>query len=270
MEDRERMAGYVEVWWQAVDELTRLLEGLDDADWAAATDLPGWCVHDVAAHIAHLEGILAGAADETVDVGTPDHMRGLMGRYCEQGVVARRDRTPDELITEIRAAATARHTALLSDPPSDPDAAPDPCFPGVPWGWGTLLRNRPLDVWMHGQDVRRAVGRPGGMDSPAAAHVAEYLLESLPLVVGKRVAPPAGTTVTLAVAGSAPLSVEMGDDGRARSVTAPPEPTLHLGMPRESFVVLAGGRRAPDPETVAITGDADLGHRVLASMAVTP
>lgn len=270
MDDRERLAGYVEVWWQAVDDFTHLLEGLDDEHWRAATDLPGWDVHAVAAHIAHLESILAGGADETVDVGEPDHVRGLMGLYTEQGVVARRDRSPDDLITEIRSATTARHTALLADPPTDPDGPPSPTFPGVPWGWGTLLRNRPLDVWMHEQDIRRAVGRPGGMDSPAAQHVADYLVESLPVVVGKRVAPPAGTTVTLAVTGSAPLTVATGDDGRARAVERPERPSVSIAMPRESFVVLAGGRREPDPDTVEITGDADLGRRVLDMLAVTP
>ena len=75
---------------------------------------------------------------------------------------------PDAIINEIREAATTRHTALLADPPTDGDgASPTPIFGGVPWNWRTLLRNRPLDVWMHEQDVRRAVGRPGGMDTRA-------------------------------------------------------------------------------------------------------
>ena len=94
-----------------------------------------------------------------------------MGLYTEQGVVARRDATPDELINEIREAATARHTALLADPPTDGSAKPERIFGGIPWDWQTLLRNRPLDVWMHEQDVRRAVGRPGDLDTArGAAH----------------------------------------------------------------------------------------------------
>ena len=86
-------------------------------------------------------------------------------------MVARRDATPDELINEIRESATKRRTFLLTDPPDDAGELP-PKTPGdIPWTWETLLRNRPLDVWMHEQDVRRAVGRPGGLDTaPARAH----------------------------------------------------------------------------------------------------
>ena len=159
-------------------------------------------MHDVAAHTAHLEAILAGSPEETVDVGQPGHVTGLMGLYTEQGVVARKDRTPDELITEIRESATARHTALLADPPTDGHASPPRIFAGVGWDWDRLLRNRPLDVWMHEQDVRRAVGRPGGLDGPAAAHVVDYLSESLGYVLAKKVGAAPGTTVLLAVAGT--------------------------------------------------------------------
>ena len=50
---------------------------------------------------------------------------------------------------------------------------------------------------MHEQDVRRAVDRPGDMDSAAARHTAEYLAESLGYVLGKKVGAPAGTSLVL-------------------------------------------------------------------------
>ena len=263
-----RLAAYVDVWWHAVDEFTKVLEAVPADAWHTPTDLPGWDVHAVAAHIAHLEAVLAGSPEETVDVGTPAHVSGVLGLYTEQGVVARRDRSPDELITEIREAATSRHTALLADPPTDPDARPERIFGGVGWSWERLLRNRPLDVWMHEQDVRRAVGLPGGLDSDAARHTADYLVESLGFVVGKRVAPPAGTTVVLDVAGSAPYAVRVGDDGRAAPVDPPADPTVRIRLDREDFVVVAGGRRAAThPE---VTGDEGLGRAVLDAFAVTP
>ena len=127
-----------------------------------------------------------------------------MSLYTEQGVVSRRDRSPAELVAEIRDATRTRHERLLADPPTDGTARPTPIFGGVPWDWNTLLRNRPLDVWMHEQDIRRAVDRPGGMDSPAAAHVADYLAESLGYVLAKRAGAPPGTTLVLAVEGHAP------------------------------------------------------------------
>jgi uncharacterized protein (TIGR03083 family) len=271
MTDRERLASYVDVWWQAVNDFTDLLESLSAEEWRTPTDLAGWDVHAVAAHIAHLEGILAGAPEESVEVGEPDHVTGLMGLYTEQGVVARRGRTPDELINEIREAATQRHTALLADPPSDGSAKPDHIFGGIGWDWSTLLRNRPLDVWMHEQDVRRAVGRPGGMDSPAAVHTAEYLAESLGFVLAKRVGAPSGTVVALEIEGHEPAAYGVNDAGRGERLAEPPAtPSVTITTDRESFIVLAGGRRVPPDEAVRLSGDVELGRRVLDTLAVTP
>jgi uncharacterized protein (TIGR03083 family) len=264
------LTGYVEVWWQAIDDFTTLLEQVPAEEWSTPTDLPGWDVHALAAHTAHLEALLAGAEHDQVDIGEPTHVRGAMGQFTEQGVVARRDRSPDDLITEIRSSATARHTALLTDPPADPSATAPGLFGMIGWTTGRLLRNRPLDVWMHEQDVRRAVGRPGNLDGPAAAHTVDYLAESLGFVVGKRVGAPAGTTVVLEVAGHAPYAVTVDGDGRARPVAEPSEADLRLGMDRETFIVLAGGRREPEPGAVRVEGDADLGRRVLDGFAVTP
>ena len=104
MSDRERLAGYVEIWWQAVDDFTVLLEELPPDAWSTPTDLPGWDVHAIAAHTAHLEHVLAGGDEETVEVGEPDHVKSWMGLYTEQGVVARSRHSPDDLINEIREA----------------------------------------------------------------------------------------------------------------------------------------------------------------------
>jgi hypothetical protein len=41
-------------------------------------------------------------------------------------------------------------------------------------------------------------------------------------------------------------------------------------MDRETFTVLAGGRRAAGPGDVRVSGDAELGQRVLAALGVTP
>jgi uncharacterized protein (TIGR03083 family) len=269
--DREELAGYVEVWWQAVNDFLDLLESVPEDEWDTATDLAGWDVRAVASHTAHLEGILAGAPEETAEVGEPPHVTGLMGLYTEIGVVNRRESSADAIITEIRTAATARHTALLEDPPTDADALPSPIFGGVPWTWRTLLRNRPLDIWMHEQDVRRAVGRPGGMDTVPARHTAEYLAESLGYVLVKKVGAPAGTTLVLEMAGSRPFAFKVNDAGRGeRLPDAPTEPTVTLRMDRESFIRLAGGRCEAEPGAVSVEGDQELGAAVVASLATTP
>ncbi|QBX55661.1 maleylpyruvate isomerase family mycothiol-dependent enzyme [Nocardioides seonyuensis] len=260
----------VDAWWEAIDSFIKLMETVPPEQWATPTDLPGWDVHAVVAHIAHLESLLAGEAHDEVDVSDAPHVRGVMGTFTEQGVVARRDRSADELINEIHESTTKRHTSLVADPPTDPDAPAPGLFGAIGWSTRTLLRNRPLDVWMHEQDVRRAVGIPGGLDSSAAVHTASYLLESLPIVVAKRAKAPAGATVVVEVEGHGSTAVRVGEDGRGSAVAVPDEPTTRLRTDREAFILLAGGRRAVEQGRVEVDGDTELAERVLAAMAVTP
>jgi hypothetical protein len=117
------------------------------------------------------------------------------------------------------------------------------------------------------------VGRPGNLDSPAATHTVGVFARGLGYVVGKRVAPPAGTTVVLDVTGPKPVhvAVEVGDDGRARTLSADPdEATVGLRLDVESYVLLAGGRRARSDVRAEVAGDRELGARILDALAVTP
>lgn len=271
MDDQGRLTGYVDVWWRAIDDFTHLLESLADDQWSAPTDLPGWDVHAVAAHTAHLESVLAGHSEDPLDFEPPGHVTTLQGHYTESGVRARRDHTPDEIINEIRESATTRRTALLADPPTDPAGQPPFTPGGVGWNWQTLLRNRPLDVWFHEQDIRRAVGLATTPESEAAQHTADYLTESLGYVVGKRAAAPAGATVVLEVAGSTPVTVEVDESGRGQRVEGVGSPTVRLATDRESFLMVAGGRDASYAERWQVTGDDELGRRIIdAFTGVTP
>ena len=267
----EQLSGYVDVWWEAVNDFTALLEKVPDDAWGSPTDLPGWDIHALAAHAGHLESLLAGGDHDDVEIGDAPHARGLMGRFTEQGVVARRERTPDELINEIRSCTTARHTQLLADPPTDPAAPAPGVFGAIGWNTLTLLRNRPLDIWMHEQDVRRALRLPGGMDSPAARHSAGYLAQSLGYVLAKRLKADPGTTVLLEVEGHEPVAATVTDEGRGQLLAeVPTTPTVGLRTDRESFIVLAGGRCRPAAGRVEIFGDEVLGQQILDHLAVTP
>jgi uncharacterized protein (TIGR03083 family) len=265
------LARLVEIWWQAIDDFTTLLETVPAAQWSTPTDLMGWDVHAIAAHTAHLEALLAGATHDEVDIGEPAHVTGPFGQFTEQGVVARRDRTADELITEIRRSATARRTALLAEPPDDGSVPAPGVFGLIGWNTERLLRNRPLDVWMHEQDVRRAVGRPGNLDSPAAVHTADYLAESLGYVLVKRAGAAPGTTAVLEIDGHAPYGVTVNADGRGEPKTEiSGDPTVRLAMGRETFILLAGGRRPVPAGAVEMSGDTELGDRLVTGLAVTP
>jgi uncharacterized protein (TIGR03083 family) len=267
----EELHAYVDVWWDAVNDFTTLLDEVPAEAWHTPTDLPGWDIQAVVAHTAHLESLLAGKEHDEVEIGDAAHVRGMMGQFTEQGVVARRDNTPDELLNEIRSSTTARHTQLLAEPPTDPSAPATGLFGALGWDMRTLLRNRPLDVWMHEQDIRRALAMPGGMDTPAAEHTTGYLTGSLGLVLAKKAKAAPGTSMLLEVDGHAAVAVVVTDEGRGVLLEElPAEPTVGLRTDRESFILLAGGRRRPEPGRVEVFGDPDLGQRLLEHLAVTP
>lgn len=270
-DDAARLAGYIDLWTRACADLVALARALPDELAGRPTDLAGWSVADNVAHTAHLEAVLAGAPEETVDVAPADHVRGPMSVYTEQGVLARRGRTLAELADEIEHSVAIRAAELAADPPTDAAAAPPRTPGGVPWSTGTLLGNRPLDIWMHEQDIRRAVDRPGGYDSPAAPHTIGIFGRGLPMVLGKRVAPPIGTTVRVDVPeAERSWTVAVGGDGRAGPVDDGTDPTVRITLTAQDFVVLAGGRRQVDRTRPRYAGDAVLGRRFLDAMALTP
>lgn len=273
-DDREELAGYVGVWQGAADDVLALLDTLDEADWDRPTDLPGWRVRDVAAHLAHLESLLAGLPQPAMDVDEPPaHARPPMGPYTESGVQDRRDRAPAELVAELREAVDRRRTALAADPPTDAAAPATGPLAYLGWDTRTLFANRPVDLWMHEQDIRRAVDRPGGTDSAGARHTVGRLAAALGFVLVKRAGATPGTTLVLEVDGHPPRAFEVSEDGRGkRRREVPEQPELRLGMTPATFAVLAGGRRDPgDVEgEVRVEGDDDLARRVLGGMAVTP
>lgn len=273
MGDANRLQEYIDVWWLVVAENVGLLRELQPDEWARPTDLPGWNVRYVAAHMAHLESDLAGNPQPRVEVPPAPHIKGPMGMFTESGPLARADWSTDEIIDDFESSAAKRHDALLALMPLDPTALGDGFAAGVGWTWDMLLSNRALDLWMHQQDIRRAVDRSGGLTGAGGAHALRSFSRSLPFVLGKRIGAPAGTTVVLDVTGehSATLVAHMGDDGRASELSsAPADPSVHLAMDFETFTVLSGGRRAPDQVTATVTGDAELGAAVLANLAVTP
>ena len=210
----QRLAGYVDVWWSAIADFVAVLEQVPAEQWSTPTDLPGWDVRAVRRPHRPPRGILAGTPEETADVGEPPHVTGPPGPLHRDrgGQPPRPCPRPDHRRDPRGDRDPARRVA--DDPPTDAAAKPAVVFGGVPWTWEALLRNRPLDVWMHQQDVRRAVGLPGRLDSAAAQHPADYLAESFGFVVAKKAGAPAGTTAVLAVDGQRAARVRGQRRGR--------------------------------------------------------
>lgn len=249
----------VEVWRSSCADFAELARSLNDDEWRLPTDLAGWSAGDVVAHGAAIESELAGDPPlrVTIDKQAP-HIRDGAGIYTERGVVARRDHPREEVVAEFEH-AVERRTAILADEPLDDPEGEPPITPGgIGWNWQTLLRNRAVDIWVHEQDIRRAVGRPGGLTSTGAVHTQGVFASALPYVVAKRASAPAGTTVTFDVTGPLPAvyAVEVDANGRGRAIDPSPDrPTLRFTLDTESFTILGAGRRDPDSLPIRIEGD---------------
>ncbi|MGH3352207.1 MAG: maleylpyruvate isomerase family mycothiol-dependent enzyme [Nocardioides sp.] len=275
MTSTEQLKTYVDTWWSAIGDLITLLEELPEPDWDLATDLPGWDVRAIASHVAHLEGLSGGAPREEAEVPESDHIRSPMGQFTEIGVLTRRDAPRAAIIDEIRRYSSVRHDELFASLPEDPGAPAPGVFGAIGWSNAKLLRNRPLDLWLHEQDIRRATGRPGNLDTAGARHTADYLLEGVGFVLAKKAGADPGTTLLVEVEGHTPRSFGVTPDGKGvpltNSLATPVEaPTVTLSTDRETYVLLAGGRSSADPARVKIDGDTTLGTKIVENLNITP
>jgi uncharacterized protein (TIGR03083 family) len=262
------LATYVAAWKDCARDVEQLLRGLDDEDWSRETDCPGWTVRDIAAHLAALEAELAGAPGPHLDQVSAATAN-VSGAYTQAGIEERRERSNEEVVEEFADAVRRRTAELDADPPTDPQAVPPRNPGGIGWDWQTLLRNRVIDLWVHEQDIRRAVDRPGDLDTPAAQVTTQTFVAALPFVIAKRAEAPPGTSVVVGVDGSE-SAFEVAADGRCRRVDASPgEPTVRLDLDAETLAMLGAGRRDPLTVEVAVQGDRELAERILHGLAVT-
>jgi uncharacterized protein (TIGR03083 family) len=264
-------AALVEQLDQVWSSMSELGGWLTEDDWKRPTEVPGWTVQDNLAHIAGIEASLLGrgAPEHAVPEDLP-HVKNDMGRSNEVFVDSRRSRTGAEVLAEFREVTGERLEQL-----SRYDAAAFGAETWTPVGPGTvrdLLPFRIFDSWVHEQDMRRAVGRAGDLDTPVAVVVLERIAGTMPFVVGKKAAAPDGATVVFELGGPLARSIPIGvEGGRARLLDAvPASPTTRILTDTETFARLACGRLDPDAELAAghvhVDGDEDLGRRVVQNL----
>ncbi len=133
-----------------LDELGKfeeLLRSLDAQEWETPTRCAGWTVGDVARHVV---GTMADVAAGRLDgLGTPE--------VTEREVEERAGRSAEQLADEC---AEVRQAAAGLLPVFD-DAAWDATAPGGYEGTlGDGVEALWYDTWLHGDDIRAAIGRP--------------------------------------------------------------------------------------------------------------
>ncbi|MEV0355630.1 maleylpyruvate isomerase family mycothiol-dependent enzyme [Nocardia sp. NPDC050697] len=268
MTERERITGALVAQWQAIRALAA---GFDAAQWTAPSPCPGWRTRDVIAHIVGTESTLAGAEPpELPDAAARAHVHNEIGALNERWVEHLRPLSPAELLERYDAVIGARTAALTAMTDAEFDA---PSWtPEGPGTYARFMRIRIFDCWMHEQDLRTAIGRPGGTDTTAGEIAIEEMTGKLGYIVGKRAAAPARSTVTVVLTGGLGRTVPVLVEDRARILeTAPDDPTVTLTLPAPLFARLYGGRVTPAEvaDSVGIGGDQLLGHRVLDALAIT-
>jgi uncharacterized protein (TIGR03083 family) len=249
----------IAAWEQTLRSSIALSGELSAEDWTRPTECPGWSVFDQYAHLLGIEQFVAGDVSDG-EVRTTAN--------TEKDVAALRALSPAQLISRLIEVRDRRLAKMATD---DMSGLMDTPF-GRQMPFGDFMSFRAFDCWIHEQDIRRAVGRPGNLDAPAANHAALILGASLPFVVGKRAGAAPGTVVRFVVDGPVPNGwrIAVGDDGRARPADGDEPATVTLSMDWETFIRLAAGRCGKNAVNVGVDGDANLADRILAGMAVTP
>jgi uncharacterized protein (TIGR03083 family) len=264
--DPTRTTDLLEETWRSIIAVGH---DLSADDWERATDCPGWSVKDHVSHVIGTERMLQGLPPAVGNVDMPPYVKNQLGEFNEREVAARRDRSGAEVLAELEELTDLRVETLRKG-----DEAYFAQERMTPTGSGTMLdflSIRILDCWVHEQDIRRAVDRPGHTAGGPAEHTIDRLVRTVPIVVGKRAAAPEGSTTVLEITGPVERTIPVVvEGGRAKVVDAaePGQPAVTVTMDTETFLVLAVGRRtaAERADRVTIDGDAALGQAIVESL----
>ena len=262
------LAELMEQAWSSFEEVCTQLE---PAEWELPTDCPGWTVKDQLAHICGVESSLLGRP-EPGDPVQAEHVRNEMGAVNEREILARRSRSVDELLDELRDATAERGKVLASWTEEEWNEDAQGAFGVSSRTW--IIGTRVVDVFTHEQDIRVATARPGHLNGDVARFVYGRMAGAMGFVVGKRAKGADGQSVVFAIGPPGDtFAIEM-QGARGVRVDASPDPSASIAADVETFLRLTAGRWSPkrviDEGRLTIEGDHDLAGRVVAGMNITP
>jgi uncharacterized protein (TIGR03083 family) len=264
------LSGLFATW----DSLDRLLTGLSEQQWQTPTPLPGWCVHDVVAHIIGTESVLQGIStpDADIDVTTLAHVRNDVGVANECWVRHLSAESGADVHQRFRA-VTADRRKTLTDMSVDDWNAPT-LTPVGPDSYGRFMRVRVFDCWMHEHDIRDALDEQASdadLAGPAARLTLDEMATSMGYVIGKLGKAPDGSRVAIELTGPLARTIRVLVDRRARVVDDfdGEEPTSMIRLDGVLFTRLAGGRADTGVAGVELGGDQEVGARIVEHLNYT-
>ncbi|MEU1496801.1 maleylpyruvate isomerase family mycothiol-dependent enzyme [Streptomyces sp. NPDC005732] len=267
------LQSYADAWAHSVTAISELVSPLVEGEWNRRTPCPGWSVRDLVSHVIGLDCEMLGDP-RPIHTLPRDlfHVTNEHQRYMEMQVDVRRHHTAPEMTSELEYTIIRRNRQLRNE-----TRQPDAKVRG-PLGTEVTLEhamlNRAFDVWVHEQDLRTTLGRPGNLDSPGAQIVRDQLLAALPKVVAKDAGAPAQSAVVFDVHGPVEFlrTVRVDADGRGSIDGAPSlGPAATLTLDWETFFRLACGRVTPEAvsDRIKTEGDPELTAAILRNFTVT-
>ncbi|MEH0420253.1 maleylpyruvate isomerase family mycothiol-dependent enzyme [Streptomyces sp. B21-083] len=265
---------YADAWTHSIDAISELVSPLVEGEWNRRTPCPGWSVRDVVSHVIGMECEMLGDP-RPIHTLPRDlyHVTNEQQRYTEMQVDVRRHHTAPEMTSELEYTVIRRNRQLRNE-----TREPGAIIRGL-HGRETALvdamRVRAYDVWVHEQDLRTALGRPGNLDSPGAHIVRDVLLGMLPKVVAKDAGAPRSSAVVFDVHGPIEFlrTIRVDINGRGTLETSPAlGPAATFALDWETYFRLACGRVTPEAvaDRVKAEGDPGLTEAILRHFAVTP
>lgn len=264
---REDVVRLIQLQKDAWESLDNLLSSISSADWDTPTDCPGWSIKDCLSHIVGIEHRLLGRNVPKHVLSHVGHVRNDLGFRNEVDVDLRRGVDPRVILEEFSEIQAERLATMLSQE----DYSSIMNSPLGTQSPADLVSIRIFDCWVHEQDIRRAVGRPGNLSGAIASHSFGRIDNVMPYIVGKKVGATEGQSVKFKVTGCSPKSFTIEvNGGRAGFSTKVSNPTASLQMDSEIYLTLACGRIDPEETlfsgSVDIKGQESLGRRIVNHM----
>ncbi|MEU8353313.1 MULTISPECIES: maleylpyruvate isomerase family mycothiol-dependent enzyme [unclassified Streptomyces] len=266
---------YIDAWTHSIEAISELVTPLVEGEWNRATSCPGWSVRDVVSHIIGVECEMLGDP-RPIHTLPRDlyHVTDELSRYIEVPVDVRRCHTAPEMTSELEYTIIRRSRQLRNES-RDPETMIRTALGGAQMTLEKALRLRAFDVWVHEQDLRRALDKPGNLDSPAALVTRDVLLDGLAKVVAKDAGAPPESAVVFDVHGPLEFmrTVRVDTDGKG-TVSGSPSlgPAATLTLDWETYFLLACGRARPETlaDRIKTEGDQGLAQAILREFAITP
>lgn len=259
----------IDAWTQSIEAISELVSPLVDGEWNRPTECPGWSVRDVVSHVIGGESEAMG--DPRPIHTLPRDLRHVTdekSRYREVQVDVRRHHTAPEMTAELEYAIIRRSRHLRNDRRLPEHSVSHPVYGTVTLA--EFLDLRAFDVWVHEQDLRRALATPGNLDSAGAAITRDVLLARLPRAVAEDAGAPPKSAVVFDISGPVEfLRTVRVDANGIGTVDGSPSlgPIVTFTTDWETFVRLTCGRLRPrkTADRLKVEGDADLADRILAT-----